>query len=318
MQVITESQHNQFLNSLETIAREFELDGYRVSVGELEFETYVERYGHLRPGTYDITSPRYAADPENYLRPTVETATPPDDYPDPQNVFNDETKTAIEEELADIGIPPDANRFVEFLRDAIVGREYSKFVFSKNLSLALEEIAAFGDSHDITRDTLSHVSIYDILEFTTGQPPDSPTEWLKQRAAEGQTRHTIAQAIELPPLLTNEMGFDVFERPTREPTYITTETVRAPIIEPDNREDSKLDGRIVLVPQADPGYDWLFGYDIAGLVTMYGGTNSHMAIRAAEFGLPAAIGVGESVYEQLASGDIIEMDCETHTLETIR
>ena len=94
--------------------------------------------------------------------------------------------------------------------------------------------------------------------------------------------------------------------------------MRAPTVEPDEKEGTELDGRIAFIPQADPGYDWLFGYDIAGLVTMYGGTNSHMAIRAAEFGLPAAIGVGESLYEQLSDFEIIELNCEGKTIEGVR
>lgn len=316
--IITDSQHTRFLNSLETVAREFEHDGYRVATGDLEFDEYVEQYGHLRPGTYDITSPRYAADPESYLHPTIETATPPEDHPDPQNIFDGETEAAIEEELAAIGLPADADRFADFARDAIVGREYSKFAFTKNLSLTLEKLAAFGEQHDLDRETLSHVAIQDVLELTTGQPPADPGDWLEARAEEGRTRHTIAQAVELPPLVTDEHEFDAFERPAREPNFVTSETVRAPIAEPDENEDTELDGRIVLIPQADPGYDWLFGYDIAGLVTMYGGTNSHMAIRAAEFGLPAAIGVGESLYEQLTSATILELDCEANTLERIQ
>jgi hypothetical protein len=77
-------------------------------------------------------------------------------------------------------------------------------------------------------------------------------------------------------------------------------------------------GRIALVPQADPGYDWLFGQGIVGLVTLYGGANSHMAIRAAEFGLPAAIGVGEQHYRRLAAASVIEVDPVDRQLRVVR
>ena len=77
-------------------------------------------------------------------------------------------------------------------------------------------------------------------------------------------------------------------------------------------------GKIVLIPQADPGYDWLFGYSIAGLVTMRGGSNSHMTIRAAEFGMPAAIGVGELLYSQLAQAQMMELDCNARSIKVIR
>jgi phosphoenolpyruvate-protein kinase (PTS system EI component) len=79
-----------------------------------------------------------------------------------------------------------------------------------------------------------------------------------------------------------------------------------------------LAGRIVLIPQADHGYDWLFGHGIAGLVTLYGGANSHMAIRAAEFGLPAAIGIGEQRYRELAQAKVLELSPANEILRVIR
>ena len=48
-----------------------------------------------------------------------------------------------------------------------------------------------------------------------------------------------------------------------------------------------------MIENADPGYDWIFLHKIRGFITKYGGLNSHMAIRAAELGIPAAIGTGE-------------------------
>ena len=75
---------------------------------------------------------------------------------------------------------------------------------------------------------------------------------------------------------------------------------------------------IVLIPQADPGFDWLFSHGISGLVTMYGGANSHMAIRSAEFGLPAAIGIGEQRYRQISSGRVLELDPRNQTLRLVQ
>ena len=313
--VLTESAVDEFHNSLNTVARQFEHDGHRVSEGELKWSEFVETYGHLRPGTYDITSPAYANDPEGYLRPTAESADQPEHHPDPRELWDAETKRAIERELEAVGLPADCDRFISFLEDAIEGREYSKFVFTKNLSAALERIAAFGEQHGLDRDDLSFISIEDLLTLTTDRPPRDLEEWLHERAREGREQHTVAQAVELPPLLYDDTDFLSFERPAREPNFVTTDAVRGELVEIEEAENPTLDGKIVMIPQADPGYDWLFGYDIAGLITMYGGTNSHMAIRAAEFGLPAAIGVGESLYQQLSGAAIVDLDCEAKTIE---
>ena len=74
----------------------------------------------------------------------------------------------------------------------------------------------------------------------------------------------------------------------------------------------------MLIPQADPGYDWLFGQGIAGLITLYGGPNSHMAVRAAELDLSAAIGVGEKIYGKIKSASFLELEPLNQILRVIQ
>ena len=104
------------------------------------------------------------------------------------------------------------------------------------------------------------------------------------------------------------------------PNFVTHKSVRAPVVtlSASSSPERPVEGRIVVVPNADPGFDWLFSRRIAGLVTMYGGRNSHMAIRTAELGLPAAIGVGELRFEKLARAEVIEMDCASQVIRVVR
>jgi choline kinase/phosphohistidine swiveling domain-containing protein len=317
--ILSDEDVSRFRNSITTVARQFERDGYRVSEGELSWEEYIDSYGHLRPGTYDITSPAYVKEPENYLRPMVETATDYETYPDPSDVWDTETKAEIEVELDALGLEPDIDRFISFLTESIAGREYAKFVFSKNLSLALEKLAAYGDSHGLSREQLSRITLDDYFELLANHPPKDPAEWLSERARRGRERSLVTEAVELPPLLFDLSDFDYFERPTREPNFVTSEIVRAGLVEITAEEANvSLDGSIVMIPQADPGYDWIFGHDIAGLITIYGGANSHMAVRAAEFGIPAAIGVGEDLFQQLSGAELVEIDCAGQTIERLK
>lgn len=75
---------------------------------------------------------------------------------------------------------------------------------------------------------------------------------------------------------------------------------------------------IVLIESADPGYDWIFSRGIKGFITMYGGANSHMAVRAGELGIPAAVGVGKTCFEQLKCAQFIELDTQTKIIRIIR
>ena len=71
------------------------------------------------------------------------------------------------------------------------------------------------------------------------------------------------------------------------------------------------------IENADPGFDWIFSCGIAGLITQYGGINSHMAVRCSEFAIPAAIGCGEQTFNNLTKAKIAELDCENHIVRPV-
>ncbi|MBF86592.1 MAG: hypothetical protein CMJ14_01180, partial [Pelagibacterales bacterium] len=65
------------------------------------------------------------------------------------------------------------------------------------------------------------------------------------------------------------------------------------------------------------GYDWLFTTKFKGLLTKYGGANSHMAIRCAELNIPAAIGCGEELFEHLKKHKRVLLNCSSAIIQTI-
>jgi phosphohistidine swiveling domain-containing protein len=77
----------------------------------------------------------------------------------------------------------------------------------------------------------------------------------------------------------------------------------------------ELSGKIVVLEAADPGLDWIFSGRIAALVTEYGGVASHMAIRAAQFGLPAVIGCGPELYREFDLHEHVRIDCRLRAIE---
>jgi len=95
------------------------------------------------------------------------------------------------------------------------------------------------------------------------------------------------------------------------PNFITNKVARGTYIflSGHNLQPSDVANKIVLIESADPGFDWIFSCSVTGLVTKYGGANSHMAIRCAEFGLPAAIGCGEQIFDLVLRGSAVELNC---------
>jgi hypothetical protein len=79
-----------------------------------------------------------------------------------------------------------------------------------------------------------------------------------------------------------------------------------------------LRGKIVLIENADPGFDWIFTHGINGFITAYGGENSHMSIRSREFGIAAAIGVGDVMFRTLCGASRILLDCAGQRIQVIK
>jgi phosphohistidine swiveling domain-containing protein len=120
----------------------------------------------------------------------------------------------------------------------------------------------------------------------------------------------LSAAIRLPQVLFDEAGVHVVPFQVSHPNFITHKTITAVctcLLA--GQAAPGLKGKIVLIESADPGFDWIFAQQIGGLITKYGGANSHMAIRCAEFGIPAAIGCGEQRFEVLMSANQILLDC---------
>jgi phosphohistidine swiveling domain-containing protein len=90
------------------------------------------------------------------------------------------------------------------------------------------------------------------------------------------------------------------------------------VLERDVYKVPDLEGKIVLIESADPGFDWLFSHGIVGFITCFGGANSHMAIRASELEIPAVVGVGEVLFECLKNANTVLIDCVNEKIEIIK
>ncbi len=119
----------------------------------------------------------------------------------------------------------------------------------------------------------------------------------------------MTKGIILPPLIRNPSEVWNFAYPDTEPNYITLNSARGEtVVLEGDMEEKEIRNKILLIPSADPGYDWIFAHGIQGFITKFGGANSHMAIRAGELGIPAVVGAGAKRFEQYKKANIIEID----------
>ena len=294
--VFAQDDADWFMASTHTVATELVNDMHGVATGAQDQETFLRRYGHLRPSTYDILSARYDERPDVYLG---HSGQPPKPTGAPFELTQEHRK-AIEALLREFGYPVSPEHLLDYISAAVKGREQAKFSFTKSVSDALVMLARWGDAEGLSRDDLSFLSIEDILKADGTH---------KEQAKVARDGHKLTRAIRLPHLIGEVADVDIVRLPLGQPTFITSKQATAKTIILDAGAAPDISGRIILIESADPGFDWIFSHPIKGLITKFGGANSHMAIRCAEFGLPAAIGCGERLFNALAEASIVDLNC---------
>jgi phosphohistidine swiveling domain-containing protein len=304
--VLTADECGRFMAGLDSIRSGMDRD--LRDLGRIDF---LARYGHLRPGTYDILSPRYDEAPDWYFDwagPIVEAPAPGEPF-----ALSLKQMRAIETLLRDHGLDHDVVGLFDFLEAGIRNREQAKFVFTHSLSDALSLFAGLGAEHGFSVEDMSFADIACIRTLYGGS--EEPADVLAESIARGRARYRMTRQILLPPLITDAAQVWHFHQPASDPNFITQKETVGAVCTVDS--PASLDGGIILLPNADPGYDWIFSRHIAGFITAYGGINSHMAVRAGELGLPAVIGAGEPLYATWSAARRLRLDCLNRQVQVL-
>ena len=303
---IKDHEIKKFMNSISTPVTEFQEDLFYLKTKKISKNEFLEKYGHLRPGTYDITVHRYDK-MEEFLEnlKILKTVKP---------AKKEHYQRNIEHILKRYGLRFDSMDFFEFVRETTTLREKSKFEFTKNLSYSIELIAKAGESLGFTREELSNLELKDIMKFKTLKKNELIDFWHK-KIVQNKKKKLISNHTQLPPIIFSKNDFQVIHHYIAKPNYITKkETTAEKLILTNMKNLSNVESKIVMIENADPGFDWIFSKRPKGLITKYGGVASHMAIRCAELGLPAAIGCGEVLFEKLKLSTKIRLDCKNEDI----
>ena len=198
---------------------------------------------------------------------------------------------------------------MNFVKKSTEAREFAKFEFTKNLSLVLDYFIELGYATGINnRSDLGFINLLDYIGLSSGSISSNILNEIQNKINYNKKKHLITSAIKLPPLIFSTDDIYGFFYETSKPNFTTQLLVEGELII--IKDDHHIiENKIVVIENADPGFDWIFSHNIKGLITKYGGAASHMAIRCSEFGLPAAIGCGEKIFNSLKDNQIIQLDC---------
>ena len=293
----------QIMTSINTPATELQQDLFNYNNKTLSKSILMKKYGHLRPGTYDILAVRY--DQQQEFFDSIQ-------FSKPKKKSNIKFNKKIDEILKNHGLNFKNIDFYTFFKESHAKRETIKFEFTKNLSDAIELIAEALTMLGFSRDEASNLDIDTIFDSLNDSDINKIKKVFDKKISSQQKLKQINNNLILPPLIFSKENFDLIKYYSSKPNFITNKKITTDVIYIRNFDKlkSNLENKIVLLQNADPGFDWIFTQNPSGLITEYGGVASHMAIRCAELGLPAAIGCGQLIFQKLIDSTKVLLDCE--------
>jgi hypothetical protein len=294
---------DNFMNTLKTPLSEFRDSIIDYSQNKISKESILKKYGHLRPGTYDITAKRY--DEQNYFLEQIKF----EKINKPLLKFPKYLSKILKQENIYFN-----NNFLEIVKNSLVIREQLKFEFTRNLSDALQLIIKAGNNLGISRADLSYLEINYIFSTYNKYNKNELIKKWKKKIEKEKRKKKLNDYLILPPLILSKNDFEIISYYQARPNYITSKSIINNIVDLKKSSDISLNNKIVLLENADPGFDWIFAKNPSGLITKYGGVASHMAIRCGEIGLPAAIGCGELIFQELEKSMKILLDCKNNKI----
>lgn len=305
VKVLTNRQKEEFLRSLDTVASRMKDAAEHLNLNNAD--KFLKEYGHLRAGTYDILSPRYDEAFDKYFNLTS-VNTKKDILSDTESKKEFSLDISTKEKIDKLLIKEDFGLSVDelfsFFSSSIVSREYAKFEFTKLVSRILVLLTKFGETLGLSKEELSYINIQELFKYDFKN--ENFVKSIKKDILKNKDHYLETLAIKLPELISKGDDVYFYKVPKNHPSFVTQKQVEGKIA---TNLEQDISGKIVLIKAADPGYDFIFTKNIKGLITCYGGVNSHMAIRASELAIPAVLGVGEEAFSLYKSSLWVSIDC---------
>jgi len=281
---------------------------------------FLERYGHRAVAEIDVGMPRWREDPRhllgvlaNYLRLPADAADPPSDF-----------RRGVEAAEAMVATLEARVRHRSRGRAAVVGfalrrarelaglREMPKYLMVLGLAGVRAELAAVGEELAAQRriGAAEDVFFLDLAEVRAALSGADQRERVGRRREEYtrelRRRHvprvvlsdgTEPEAATAGPAVAGEL------RGTPASAGTVSALARV-VLDP---ADARLEpGEVLVAPSTDPGWTPLF-LTAGGLVMEMGGANSHGAVVAREYGIPAVVGVPDAT-TRIVTGQQVLVD----------
>ena len=191
-------------------------------------------------------------------------------------------------------------------------------VFTKSIDMIFENLEIFAKRLGLSKEDAAFIDIHNVLDLYYNLSIHDLKKKFRSEVDSNRSDYETNLKLKLPETITSPNDVYFYYEPENKINFAGNKKTSGEVISISKKINYNLKDKIVLIESADPGYDFLFSRNIRGLITKYGGVNSHMSIRCSELNIPAAIGVGEKKYNELLKSKIVNLDCITKKLDILK
>ncbi len=306
--IIKDRTYLKLINSVDTIATEYIRMKNKSKYSKKFKKKFDDYFYHLRPGTYDINTNRYKSGLKLRKIKNLERIL---SFDEALSIISNTEKKRINNFLKKNDFNFNYVHLLKFCVSAIKLRENSKFIFTRTLSDILESMRLFSKKRGLSfKKDSKYCGLTNFLKVNR--------DFKKGYSDNMNSIFELNQIIKVPFLITNKNDLFIASNLLTKPNFITKKVIRGDTKHLVKEKDKiNLKNKIVLIENADPGFDWIFSYNILGLITKYGGVNSHMSIRCEEMNIAAVIGIGNENFEKIKDNNKVILNCKNEQVSII-
>ena len=161
--ILSEDDYNFFYSNLNTITKKINLDYANFLNNKITKKKFVNKYGHLRPSSYSISSLNYNEGFNLYFSKNKKNININSDR---KKYFKLETSkiNKLNKIFKKNNLKITPNFFFKFAKNSIENREYAKYKFMIFINEIFKNIIIVADEIKIKRDDLEYLDIQTFLD----------------------------------------------------------------------------------------------------------------------------------------------------------
>ena len=308
LNIISNDEKKIFLETIKSVSFEMIKD-----LSKSKF-LFLKKYGHLRPNTYEISNPCYKDNYKKFFQNSQKALRRPKKFKFTTKQIHMINYYLNKNKFKNI----DAKSIINFIENSIYHREKSKLFFTEIVNEIFNQLKILFRRIKLKESDLQYLDVNKILGLYEKFDHEDIARDLKININRNRDMYVFNQNFSMANVLLDKNDVYIYYESQASPTFITDKEVLSKFINLKNmKKNLNLNDKIICIENADPGYDFIFNYRIKGLITAFGGPNSHMSIRCNEFSVPAAIGIGEKKFQQLFNKNSLYLNCKKKILTSL-